>query len=122
MTRTISQDDTRQKLAALTKLGVLRREKLDAADFKAYLEELAPVPAVVVENVCRQLSREEPGDFEPRYPPLHLVLTRCRAEQQRAAERKALSAPPAVPDPITPAQWTAIQAQFKAVLRGKAWR
>lgn len=107
----------REKLTALTRLGIARREKLAQEDFRVYLDELARVPAAIVTAVCGELGRQEPGEFEPRFPPLHLVLARCHAKQAEARARKALQFPVYEPAPLAPDKWAEIRAKFQAVLR-----
>jgi hypothetical protein len=108
----------RGKLAALTALGIARREKLAAEDFTVYLGELVEIRPQTVADVCAQLGREEPAAFEPRFPPLYLILQRCRAHENKLARMKALPPAPPIPDPISPSKWAEIQAKFRALVRG----
>jgi len=69
-------DDAR-KLNALIRLGIARQAPMDTPSQKVYLEELAHVPAEVIERVCQHLARRPKGDYEPAFPAVGTVLELC---------------------------------------------
>lgn len=72
---------------ALRILGVRRREALTKLDYNAYLDGLTDIAADVVEDACEQLGREEPGEYETRFPMLATLRKRCDRVIRERAER-----------------------------------
>jgi hypothetical protein len=70
--------DNARKLGALIRLGIARQSPLDEAGQQVYLEALLRIPGDVVERSCQELSAEPRNDFEPMFPPLGVILQRCR--------------------------------------------
>lgn len=71
-----------QKLKALVRLGIARQAPLDEAGQQVYLEAIVRIPADVVERACQELGAEPRNDFEPMFPPLGVLIQRCRAVRE----------------------------------------
>lgn len=104
---------------ALVRLAVARREKLAPEDYDVFADGLTQFDPTIVQLVCDDLGRIAPEDYQPRFPPLHVIRTQCfRVQAHREAERTRRLAPPTEP-PLAPEKWDAIRAQFQAVLERK---
>jgi hypothetical protein len=105
---------------ALTRLGAARRERLDSEDYAAFVGGLLEFPVDDVERVCEELGRIAPEEYQPRFPPLHVIREQCyRILEQRRAKRLALK--PANLDelypPIAPERMAELRRNFEAQLR-----
>ncbi len=110
---------------AIMRLGSARREKLDKVDFERYADGLRQFSAVIVARVCDELGDVAPQEFQPRFPPLHVIRELCiRAESYEREKRLALKAPDleARFPPLPPDKWAEIKARFHAVLQRKVMR
>ncbi len=105
-----------EKLEALTRLGVARRERLDKADFDVYLTELEGIPAMFVIEACRRLSREQPGEYEPRFPSLATLISYCSAVIEEKRRRDTLKLPPRQEERASPERIGQLIADIKAAL------
>lgn len=78
----------------------------------------------LVAEVCEQMGREGPGEFEPRFPPLHIirerVLSVLRYRREREDERRRLTA--YVPPPLSPERHEAFMQQLRQIVRKKGMR
>ena len=79
-----------RKLGALVKLGAARQSPLDEVGQQVYLEGTQQIPSDVFERACQELAAEPRNDFEPMFPPLGVVIQRCREVR---AHWDSLSAP-----------------------------
>ncbi|MDH5244830.1 MAG: hypothetical protein OEW98_00140 [Betaproteobacteria bacterium] len=90
-----------------------------------FVDGLTSYPAAIVARVCETLGYEPPGEYEPRFPPLHVIRARCQQVVDRQREASAVL-PAAALDarypPLDPARHAAIMAQFRALCREKSWR
>lgn len=77
---------------ALMRLGAARREKLSTADFAVFADGLRDYPIAVVERVCEDVGRRAPDEFQPRFPPLHVLRESC-ALAVRVSREKQLNPP-----------------------------
>lgn len=104
---------------ALMKLGSARREKLDKLDFETYVEGLSEFRSETVEQVCGDYARIAPDDYQPRFPPLHLLREACHRIVERLNEQRQLQAAPLEDryPPLSEAKWAEIRQQFDRVLR-----
>jgi hypothetical protein len=105
---------------ALTRLGAARRERLDTADFDAFVAGLIEFPVDDVERVCAELGRIAPEEFQPRFPPLHILREQCfRLAEHRRAKKLALK--PANLDqlypPMSPERMAELRREIEAGVR-----
>ncbi len=103
---------------ALMKLGAARREKLDKVDFETYVEGMAEFAPEIVEQVCADFARVAPDEFQPRFPPLHLLRETCHKTAERLRERRLALNPAPEPEPLTDAQWLHLQRLFRQKMPG----
>ena len=109
--------DSEQRMAAMTRIALATREKIDRATFALYLEGVAGYSTATVIEACRRIE-----DRAQWFPKKSELLDECRIVAQRKADaeedkrRKRL--PPA---PLTETQKADILAQFRAVLERKAF-
>lgn len=104
-----------RRIAALTRLAIATREKVDKATYVLYVEQTSNVPVSVLEAACRRL--ETSSDW---FPKLSQVLEECRIVGQRRAEQAAQKRLP--PPELTEAQKADILSKFRAVLEKKVMR
>lgn len=108
---------------ALTRLSSARREKLSREDYDVFADGLIGCDCDVVARVCEELGREAPGEYEPRFPPLHIILERVRLvlrhQRERAEQQRLLTR--AVTPPVAPEKLAAFMAQLRAVTRKKGF-
>jgi len=108
---------------ALVRLAAARREKLAPEDYDVFADGLSQFDPTVVQQVCDELGRMAPDEWQPRFPPLFVIRTQCfRVQAHREAERTLRLNPPAKEPPLPPEKWEAIKAQFQAVLQRKVMR
>jgi len=90
-----SRAETEARLTdALVRLGSARREKLSKEDFDVYADGLREFPTDVVRLACDELGRTAPEEFQPRFPPLHVIRERClKAVEANRAKQQLLRAP-----------------------------
>ncbi len=107
---------------ALMKLGAARREKLDKLDFETFVDGLREFRAETVEQVCGDFGRIAPEEYQPRFPPLHLLREACHQIVDRLNERRQLQAAPLEErfPPLSEAKWAEIRQQFDRVLRRRS--
>lgn len=117
-----SQADVEAKLTdALLRLGAARREKLSKADFEVFADGLREFPVDVVREVCIELGKVAPIEFQPRFPPLYIIREQClKVIDARRTRRRILDAPK--PDPIAPEKWEEIQKRFAEAVGRKSMR
>ena len=86
-----------QKLDALARLGIARREKLAPGDYNVYLDALTALSPEIVMAACEALGQVTPEPFAPRYPSLGDLLHQCAEEahtrEAKEAARRLLPAP-----------------------------
>jgi hypothetical protein len=68
-----------RKNVALVKLGAARQSPPDELAQQVYGEGLSHIPSDIVERACQQLAREPKNDYEPSFPPLGIIIERCKA-------------------------------------------
>jgi hypothetical protein len=108
---------------AIVRLASARRETLAEQDLDVFCDGVAEFSGDVVRAACDELGKEAPADFEPRFPPLHVLRLRCRqlVDERRYATLKKLPMPKAEP-PISAERMDTILAQIRAAALGKTWR
>ena len=114
--------ETKARLTrALARLAGARREKLERLDFEVFVEGLEQFEARDVETVCDELSRIAPDEFQPRFPPLHVIREACFRRIAGRDSARALTAARVdeLYPPLSPEKREALLAQFRAVLRRK---
>jgi len=107
---------------ALMKLSAARREKLDKVDFETFVEGLSEFDPAIVEQVCGDFARIAPEEYQPRFPPLHMLRGACiRAVEMANSRRLALKASKdEKPAPLTDGQRAHLRSLFQRSLPGKA--
>lgn len=113
---------------AIMRLSAARREKLAKEDFDVYCDGLAEFEPRIVAMVCRQLEREEPGEYEPRFPILPAIFGRCARQRSHEAEQKqqkleaAKVLPPHISEGPNAERWANFQADVARELQRKRMR
>ncbi len=109
-----------RKVKALVKLGIARQSPQDAAAQLVYVEGLQHVPSDIVERACAQLALVPRDDYEPMYPPLGVIIERCRMVRDHDA---SIGAPKqlreARPEPLTKAEASAWVERLKRDVRSR---
>lgn len=114
----LNRESRERRMAALTKLAIRTREKVERETFVVYVEDTAMFDTAIVELACHRI-----GTSQTWFPKVNELIEECKAvakqrqEQRESEQRKQL--PPA---PISPEKWAEIQARFRDVLRRKAMR
>ena len=109
--------ETEQRVAAMTRIALATREKIDRATFALYLEGVAGYSTATVIEACRRIE-----DRSSWFPKKAELLEECRIVAQRKAdaaeEQRRKRLPPA---PLTETQKADILAKFRAVLERKTF-
>lgn len=108
---------------ALTRLSSARREKLEKQDYAVYADSLREFPIDVVIRVCEDLGRIAPAEYQPRFPPLHLIRSECvaiLARRNEIANERRLAA--RKQEPASPERLEQFLRDVKAAVAKKAMR
>lgn len=110
---------------ALTLLGAARRERLDKADYEAFVLGLTEFKAEIVERVCDELGRIQPDEFQPKFPPLYVIRRECfkaknYADEREREKRERLNPSPVFREkPIAPEKLANFRRDVEALLKRK---
>ncbi len=108
--------DKEQRLAAVVRLGVALRDRLDTEAQLIYLEDTQRVETAVLVEACRRL--EKSAQF---FPKVSELLSACnlvaKEHELRAAQLRPKLAAPAEPTPERKAE---LLAKIRAACQGRA--
>lgn len=80
----------------------------------------------IVERVCEDVGRVAPEEFEPRFPPLHVLRGRCQVIRRYEDEQAAARSRPALPayhqKPVSPDEWARFKDAVAQVVKRKAMK
>lgn len=113
-----------QLATALGRLASARRESLSKEDYAVFADGLREFPLEDVMRVCDDLGRIAPEEYQPRFPPLHVIRAECFRVMQHRSERKMLTHAELseLYPPLPPERVTEILRRFREVLSEKAMR
>lgn len=109
----LTKDDKTRRIAALSRLAIATREKMEPAAFVVYIEDTQRFSTVVLERACRHLAAT--SSWFPKVAELMeacQVVSRQLSEDRDQVRRRALR-----PPPVSEEKWAEIQSQFRAVLK-----
>lgn len=113
--------DAARVTKALTLLGSARRERLDKADYEAFVAGLSEFPVAIVERICREFGNIAPPEYGPRFPPLHTLREACHKAVEHERERRlALQAPVNTEDRIAPEKLANFRRDVEELIQRKA--
>lgn len=109
----LTKNDKTRRIAALSRLAIATREKMEPAAFVVYIEDTQRFSTVVLERACRHLATTVTW-----FPKVSELIEACQivsrqlVEDRDQARRRALR-----PPPLSDEKWAEIQAQFRSVLK-----
>lgn len=113
--------DRRRRKDALKLLATLRQAEVDDKTAAAYLLGVSDLPPDVLEQAVRDIGYRARDEYEPKWPELGTIRSRCEAilrhQREERESRRLLNAAP--PEPISPERMEEIMAKFRAVLKRK---
>lgn len=114
----MTPEQKEKRIAALTRLALATREKLDRAAYVVFVDATATVPIDVFEAACRRL---EAGSAW--FPRVHELLEECRAVvRYRDSQRRPLRALAAGDVPITEAHLAELRARVAEAVERRRMR
>src|SRR5262245_15213879 len=100
---------------AIARLASARREALTKQDFDVYCDGLQWYDPDIVARVCRECETTEPGEYQPRFPPLHVLISKCETYMRQARESKQAKQLKEAKPTISNERMIEILAQAKAM-------
>lgn len=112
----LTKESLERRMAALTKLAIRTREKVEKETYVVYVEDTAHFPTQVVEIACQRL-----GTMQSWFPKSHELIEDCRAVAKHQAEQSEAKARRLqLPEPANPERLQKFLDDVKAEVRRKA--